>query len=316
MSTRATYHFHPEADWRNPVTIYCHSDGYPSGAAQYFHACAMFPGDSKGGMAELFIRANPESAELTDSHEAHGDTEYRYTVRGSDLTVYTRHGEEWKAVQTSLAAFVNQELPDAERVCVVFGRLRPVAWALHEALRLCEDTADKLSKGWLGNASYGVEQAERILSMADPSGEEHADVRAAIDSGKRAVAAAWEASNAKRAADGPREQQAVAAAVEPTAPAKEACPTRFLQYYITDGVHKCRVSYSIRTDSVTIYAQDYNGSLAPMIPVDLVRNDTDTMTDYFCKDSADIPRGHSLYAAAMSRAKANLEKYSSRKRAG
>ncbi len=87
MSTRATYRFenrlrancasHPA------LTLYIHHDGYPSGAAAYFWEAHHFA-NWKGGLVMQFIRANP-NAELTDSHEIHGDTEYRYSFTDGTL---------------------------------------------------------------------------------------------------------------------------------------------------------------------------------------------------------------------------------------
>ncbi len=79
MSTRATYKF-AAGEWSPEVTIYIHWDGYEAGAAMYFYNLLTSP--SKGCAATQFIRAN-EGAELTDSHEVHGDTEYRYNHSGS-----------------------------------------------------------------------------------------------------------------------------------------------------------------------------------------------------------------------------------------
>jgi len=78
MSTRATY----KIDF---TTFYIHHDGYPEGAAEYF-AAALDPSNRvedrapNASLADDFIRANSR-AELTESHQTHGDTEYRYTVR-------------------------------------------------------------------------------------------------------------------------------------------------------------------------------------------------------------------------------------------
>ena len=82
MSTRATYHFKPDGEYAHlepTTTIYIHYDGYPEGAAMYFYALLIHP--SKGDAATQFIRANGQ-AELTLSHEVHGDTVYRYTLIG------------------------------------------------------------------------------------------------------------------------------------------------------------------------------------------------------------------------------------------
>lgn len=89
MSTRATYRINParrdEYARHRGITFYIHHDGYEDGAAVYFWR--MLTGDAsrgvRGGLAERFLRANL-GAEFTSSHEAHGDTEYRYDLEGED----------------------------------------------------------------------------------------------------------------------------------------------------------------------------------------------------------------------------------------
>jgi hypothetical protein len=85
MATRATYQI-------DGTTFYCHWDGYPTGAAHRFaNAVAAMTqpakdgrlepiADKRGGFAFAFIRGN-DDAEPTKSHDAHGDTEWRYTVK-------------------------------------------------------------------------------------------------------------------------------------------------------------------------------------------------------------------------------------------
>lgn len=78
MSTRATY----QIDF---TTFYIHHDGYPEGAAEYF-ANALDPEQRvqdrspNASLADDFFRANSR-AELTEGHDSHGDTEFRYIVR-------------------------------------------------------------------------------------------------------------------------------------------------------------------------------------------------------------------------------------------
>lgn len=82
MSTRATYRFINKEENRNfsfNTTVYIHHDGYPDGAAAYLNHSLSNP--SKGCMATQFLRAN-DGAELTKSHEIHGDTEYCYDITG------------------------------------------------------------------------------------------------------------------------------------------------------------------------------------------------------------------------------------------
>lgn len=93
MSTRATYQFTgertPGLNHSTPtVTLYIHHDGYPEGAACYFWNMHHATSRDRAPLV-CFLRAN-ECAELTESHEAHGDTEYRYTLRGSFLTASHR----------------------------------------------------------------------------------------------------------------------------------------------------------------------------------------------------------------------------------
>ena len=77
MSTRATYQFIPaDQTFRPIITLYIHHDGYPAGAAEYLSGVET---------PEQFIRRNRQ-AEITDSHDTHEDTEYRYTIyEGSGL---------------------------------------------------------------------------------------------------------------------------------------------------------------------------------------------------------------------------------------
>jgi hypothetical protein len=113
MSTRATYQI-------NGTTFYIHYDGYEAGAAGYFlnmHRCAT----GRGGLAERFLRGN-ELAEITASHEAHGDTEWRYTLIGTQLTVRKRTGG-WPVVWSGhWAIFANEKLAGSkgfEPLCIV-----------------------------------------------------------------------------------------------------------------------------------------------------------------------------------------------------
>lgn len=115
MSTRATY----KIDF---TTFYIHWDGYPEGAATYFqnafkHRHTMEDRAPNATLADDFIRANPR-AELTPSHDSHGDTEFRYTVEidGDErfgnptyhLTVESGIDEDWETIFTgSLDNFIN-----------------------------------------------------------------------------------------------------------------------------------------------------------------------------------------------------------------
>ena len=71
MSTRATYEFISTVSSFEPnVVVYRHYDGYPEGAADWLKDVRT---------AEDFIRKNTE-ARITQSHDVHGDTDYRYIV--------------------------------------------------------------------------------------------------------------------------------------------------------------------------------------------------------------------------------------------
>ena len=84
MSTRATYRFIPnDRRFRPAVTIYIHHDGYPEGAAGYLQDAYN---------AETFIRKN-NRAEITASHEVHGDTEYQYDIhQKTGIRAFERRG--------------------------------------------------------------------------------------------------------------------------------------------------------------------------------------------------------------------------------
>jgi hypothetical protein len=75
MSTRATYQFITET---SNVTLYVHHDGYPEGAAHYLEDAFT---------AEKFLRKN-ERAEITESHDRHGDTDYRYTIESNIIQIH------------------------------------------------------------------------------------------------------------------------------------------------------------------------------------------------------------------------------------
>ena len=93
MSTRATYLFKAN-DFSPETCLYIHHDGYEAGAAQYFNSALYYHGKRRNITAETMIRAN-DRAELTHSHESHGDTEYRYTIAGDMLTAAKGYGENW-----------------------------------------------------------------------------------------------------------------------------------------------------------------------------------------------------------------------------
>ena len=93
MSTRATYQIqtvlrgvYPRLSVRTS-TVYIHHDGYPSGAAHYLRNGIDLARITERPLLECFIWANAR-AEMTDSHECHGDTDYRYSL-------YAKEGVWW-----------------------------------------------------------------------------------------------------------------------------------------------------------------------------------------------------------------------------
>ena len=95
MSTRATYEFRTERpsfmEQFEPTFVYKHHDGYPAGAAGHLQCVSELPPHGKktktnGGLhheAAVFVKDNVKRVrdiEFTDSHEIHGDTEYRYII--------------------------------------------------------------------------------------------------------------------------------------------------------------------------------------------------------------------------------------------
>ncbi|MAT51449.1 MAG: hypothetical protein CMK32_09735 [Porticoccaceae bacterium] len=115
MSTRATYQFVSDHDRpRARYTFYGHYDGYEAGAA--FRLWRMHHSNRKGGFADRFHGGN-DDVELTPGHDAHGDTEYQYTLTSDgQLTVKARvwgdNVNRWRTKYVGhYAEFVNQHLP-------------------------------------------------------------------------------------------------------------------------------------------------------------------------------------------------------------
>ena len=81
MATRATYQI---TTFANTSTIYVHHDGYPEGAAEYFRNTLELMRISKRECSRDFVPAflwANEKSMLTNSHEEHGDTEWRYNIK-------------------------------------------------------------------------------------------------------------------------------------------------------------------------------------------------------------------------------------------
>lgn len=77
VGTRATYKWS-----RGAKTVYNHYDNFPTGARRFLMGTRT---------AEDFLERNP-TAEITESHEVHGDTEWRYTI--TPLVYYPTGGDD------------------------------------------------------------------------------------------------------------------------------------------------------------------------------------------------------------------------------
>ena len=143
MSTRATYQIGLEFGGR--VTFYIHHDGYPEGAASYLHA--MHKCKCNGGLADRFHKGN-DQAEITSGHDAHGDTEYRYTVqKGGTLQAQKRYGDSWNTFFSGhYAEFINR-YGNKEKLHKVSRRYGGATWAsLGELREKVEESARALSE--------------------------------------------------------------------------------------------------------------------------------------------------------------------------
>ena len=118
MSARATYQI-------EDMTFYCHHDGYPEYAAVRFaRMIAAFNvptvddsfreiEDRRGSLMFAFVRGNLD-AQPTESHDAHGDTEWRYTIRfcqEQKLWVVSSEARNWEASDTAARWRSEQSLP-------------------------------------------------------------------------------------------------------------------------------------------------------------------------------------------------------------
>ena len=88
MSTRANYIF--KSGRKTLATFYIHHDGYPEGAAEYFHKALIY-GNGKIDSPDTFFRAN-DACEISGIH---GDIEYLY-----ELDVNTQKIKIYKIVFT------------------------------------------------------------------------------------------------------------------------------------------------------------------------------------------------------------------------
>lgn len=212
MSTRATYLF--EADLSNcrpAVCFYIHHDGYPEGAAEYFLA-ALLHTNERGGLAERFIRAN-ENAEFTGSHQAHGDTEFRYTVNPDyTLLAEARVGfsNEWRThFYGNLLDFV--EAKNGTKLIRHQGRVYDFASACQQVTQRLDYVSHALKKNWVGNASSSANDAWKLrCAMLKAYGESDflSQTDKTIEAADRVFCSAygWEAHYGERAFEAWREQ--------------------------------------------------------------------------------------------------------------
>lgn len=80
---------------------------------------------------------------------------------------------------------------------------------------------------------------------------------------------------------------------------------KFLQHAVSDGKVKIKVWYStFSDDSVSIMADEYGANLGKLFP-NMVKNDTDSQTDYFEKDTVRIFSTSPYYKLVLGRLKVN-----------
>lgn len=108
----------PTTKGRFLTTVYIHHDGYFEGAASYFKDTLDLMRISVRPLLPCFLWAN-EKAELTDGHEAHGDTEYRYDLEKNAgiwiVTAYKRKSYDGDQFDMKwigeLSKFINEFRP-------------------------------------------------------------------------------------------------------------------------------------------------------------------------------------------------------------
>jgi hypothetical protein len=87
---------------------------------------------------------------------------------------------------------------------------------------------------------------------------------------------------------------------------------KFQKYYVTDGVIKVNVRYSLDnmgphgSKCVAIFAKEYGDDLGQVFP-DEYKNDSDHMSDYCVHGRVILYENHQLYAAARARVESNLD---------
>lgn len=102
MSTRANYIFY--ADKTKLGNIYIHHDGYPEGAATYFHKAMI---QDRGRVTlDGFYKANNKQAEW--ALESHGDIEYLYIINTMTQTITMYHEGVRQESEVLIPEFINK----------------------------------------------------------------------------------------------------------------------------------------------------------------------------------------------------------------
>lgn len=175
MATRATYQFNLNNDAGfAPITLYCHWDGYPGGAAEkLLHA--LMDKEGRDPIAS-FIIGNKEQAEFVSGHDAFDDTEYRYTITGSPddkadllVTFDSRDGDQWKRTDTNLPLheFIADHYGiDLYREAVIYG---PDRWHTNESITENAmnglDEVKSAIKSWESAVSAGSIELSPLVAM-------------------------------------------------------------------------------------------------------------------------------------------------------
>ncbi|MBE0506755.1 MAG: hypothetical protein IBX50_08545 [Marinospirillum sp.] len=177
MGTRATYQFNLSNDaGAAPVTLYCHWDGYPAGAAEkLLHA--LLDKEGRDPIAS-FIIGNKEQAMFASGHEAYGNTEYRYTITCSPddkadllITFDSYEGDQWNRTATNLPLqdFIADHYGiDLYREAVIYGpdRWHTNASIAENAMSSLDEVKSKI-KRWEVDLSAGDIETPPLVFMND-----------------------------------------------------------------------------------------------------------------------------------------------------
>jgi hypothetical protein len=212
MATRATYLFEADlANCRPAVCFYVHHDGYLEGAAEKF-LFTLLHANERGGLAERFVRGN-DNAEFTGSHQAHGDTEFRYTVN-PDYTLLAEarvgYSNEWRtAFYGNLLDFI--EAKNGDKLIRHRGRVYDFARSCQQVTERLEYVSHALANNWIGNASSSANDAWDLrctMLKAYGSSDFLTQTDATIEAADRVFCSAygWEAHHGDNAFTAWREQ--------------------------------------------------------------------------------------------------------------